>query len=175
MTLQNRIIASVIFLFGIVVLILLSGFAFSGAENDFMRHTIQSALTAVAFIATLLTIVNLRSQLITPLNSIHEYAVKIQKGNFNAHLEGTFNFEFKDLHDSLTGIVGNFKEQVTHAQEANERIKISEEQSHRALSAAKEQDEKVQKMLISMRDVASRAHGLSSNAFNAVHELSSQN
>ena len=174
MTLQNRITASVAFLFGTVVLILITDFSFVGAENESMRHTIQGALTISAFVVMLLTIMNVRSQLITPLNNIHNYAKKIHKGNFDAKLEGTFNFEFKDLQTSLLGIVSNFKDQVSQVQKNNELIKITEEQSKRALSAGKEQDEKVQKMLASMRDVASRAHALSTNAFDAVHELSSQ-
>ncbi|MEZ0574552.1 bacteriohemerythrin [Halodesulfovibrio aestuarii] len=174
MTLQNRITASVTFLFSTVVLILVTNSFMAGADNEFIRHIVQGALAVAAFVVMLLTILNVRSQLITPLNNIHDYAAKIHKGDFDARLEGSFHFEFQDLQNSLLGIVSNFKEQMSQAQKSNELIKITEEQSQRALKAAKEQDEKVQKMLMSMRDVASRAHTLSTNAFGAVHELSSQ-
>ncbi|SIO35376.1 bacteriohemerythrin [Halodesulfovibrio marinisediminis] len=174
MTLQNRLTASVAFLFGTVVLMFLTDFSLSGAENEFMRHTIQCTLMLTAFLVMVLTIINVRTQLISPLNNIHKFAQKIHKGNFDAQLEGSFNFEFKEVKDSLLGIIANFKEQISQAQKSNELIKITEEQSQRALNAAKEQDEKVQNMLASMQDVASRAHTLSTKAFGAVHELSSQ-
>lgn len=174
MTLQNRITASVVFLFGTVVLMLLTDFSFAGAENEFMRHTIQGILAIASFIVMVLTIINVRNQLIAPLSNIHRFAANIHKGNFDAKLEGDFKFEFKELRTSLLGIVSNFKDQMSQVQKSNDLITITEEQSKRALAAAQKQDEKVQKMLVSMRDVAGRAHALSTKAFEAVHELSSQ-
>ena len=118
---------------------------------------INGVLVAVSLAVSIFTVLNVRSQLITPLNNIHDYAEKIRKGDFDAKLEGSFNFEFKELHDSLTEIVANFKMQVDEAQSSHEKIKQSELQSQKALDAARENEEKVQKMLAAMSDVALHA------------------
>ena len=174
MTLQHRIIASVATLFLTVVLLLAVGSIFPGAENESFRFIVQVGLAGIAFAVMILTIINVRKQLLEPLESIHRYAKEVSNGHLDAKLSGSFNYELKELHDSLTGIVDKFKEQVNEATKNHERIRESEAQSQQALDAAQKNDEKVQQMLNAMRDVAGRAQALSSNAFNAVHELSGQ-
>lgn len=174
MTLQNRITVSVVFLFSTTLLLFLINNAFTGFQQSYWYIPIQGGLIVSALVAMIITIRNVHMYLITPLRSIHEYAAKIHNGDFNAKLNGTFNYELKELHDSITGVVDKFSFLISETQKKNDLINITEEQSKRAVSTAQAQEEKVQEMLSSMQDVANRAHSLSNKAFNAVHELSAQ-
>ncbi|MCT4534533.1 bacteriohemerythrin [Halodesulfovibrio sp.] len=174
MTIRNRLLLSVTLLFITTVLILFSNSIFSGSEDDFIRHIIQGILLVFSFSIVVTTTIMLQKLFSDPLSSIHAYAQQIKKGNFEAQLNGTFSYELNDLHNSLLDIVSSFEHYASEAQKNNNYNKIAEEQAQRALDNAKKQEEKVQNMLESMREVASRAHNLSNNAFKAVHELSAQ-
>lgn len=174
MTLRNRIILFVTLLFVTTVLILFTNSIFSNSEDIFLLYIFQGGLLVFSFSIVVATIITLQKHLVDPINTIHSYAQQIKKGNFEAQLNETFSFGAPELQESLLDIITNFKQYVSTANKNTEYNKITEEQTQRALENARKQEEKVQEMLASMREVANRAHSLSNNAFNAVHELSAQ-
>lgn len=88
--------------------------AFSAVDE--LRFTVLFVVFATAILVTIVTLLFLKVQIISPINRIEDFVSAISRGDFKATLEGPFKSEMKTLADGILKMVDDLKEKLGFSQ-----------------------------------------------------------